>query len=917
MHDPATCRHEVVDRRGSSRSISRTFCKQCGTFIDEVPGEFHAQRRTAASKVLDATSNALDVINAMTNKEAVTDYSPEAVEAILGAFNDRVLQAIQDEDRVDDIVLHDHLREAIAKTVEDPDSPWSDVGRTSPTPVAMMVYDEHGEPVFDTTGMPYSKAKAKAFGKGPRAVIWPPYQGTRMDPVVRSNLMTAHWAAFANRLLRNYARKYMFKFWKIEKRRRAIIMRQNMARRTLIRTNPQYGPFRPIDIHECSSDSDDEPTISVARASSDAPTAAPGLPRQPVARIDRALDVLNAPGSTRQEFQAYFNPRNLGPGDLEELSPELWEEFRLDGAAGEYDLHMQDLADEEAQGTEPDLDRPPGLSEAAIADVPRTTLSGLEEQNPELHRDIIIGIQAARDRDPRDPESPLISEPEADDLSGSHGPGGAPGASSTSRTAQGRRWQPRPPHGGPHNVALAGCDVSYQSDLVRVDTLPVVDMWSPEEDHIWGALDEGCNSTCHSKAWGELAEDRLRAFGLTFPCIDGSTKSFAGLGSSTKTLGKRNLPFCIQVGEDSLAGAMESHEVDTEAFNPLLVSLFAQAKLGLIKDMAQSRCYIGDLEVPMARCTHTGLLLLCLSQFARRSKLPRVVESLRVPSPGTRLAMMLAPSHWHVDGYTWDPNGPIAAQDHVWPDLMIVTAGVKHCFPAGDHRGVSNPDAWRSSLPKAIANRKIILTDTRQLPNPETDRANANRHCIGRHTEIVNEQLSSGTGMYLLQSTFEATQRETKLTKQLVVLDFCNANRHRSVAKGTIMSCMLVAKGIEHGLLHLNGMNSWRFMRCGGSCSNCRSVDPATATSIAERAFKKFLPHVNDHDTSDSAYQQRRPLSVSVAPGSATPGPRSTSAIRGPPATYSSAAGRTSSRPPPTSSSHSISILGPCGTFDA
>ena len=142
-HDPTTCRHEAVDRRGSSRSISRTFCKQC---LDEVPGEFHAQRRAAASKVLDATSNALDVINAMTNKEAVTDYSPEAVEAILGAFNDRVLKAIQDEDRV-----HDHLREAIAKTMEDPDSPWSDVtvGRTSPTPVAMMVYDEHGVPVFE------------------------------------------------------------------------------------------------------------------------------------------------------------------------------------------------------------------------------------------------------------------------------------------------------------------------------------------------------------------------------------------------------------------------------------------------------------------------------------------------------------------------------------------------------------------------------------------------------------------------------------------------------------------------------------------------------------------------------------------------------------------------------------------------
>ena len=464
--------------------------------------------------------------------------------------------------------------------------------------------------------------------------------------------MVVHWKASANRLLRNYTRKYRFKFWKIEKRRRAISMRENMARRTLIRANPQYGPFRPTDIHECSSDSDDEPTISVAPAASDVPTAAPGRSSQPVARIDRALDVLNAPGSSGQGFQAYFNPRNLGPGDLVGLSPELWEE------SDEYDLHMQDLADEEAQGTEPDLDRPAGLSEATVADIPRTTLSGLEAQNPELHRDIIIELQAMRDRDPRDPESPLISEPEADDQPGSHGPGAASGASSMPRTAQGRRWQSRPPSSGPHNVALAGCDVSYQSDLVRVDTLPVVDMWSPEEDHIWGALDEGCNSTCHSKAWGELAEDRLRYFGLTFPWIDGSIKSFAGLGSSTKTLGKRNLPFCIQVGEDSLAGAMESHEVDTEAFNPLLVSLFAQAKLGLLKDMAHCKCYIGDLEVPMARCAHTGLLLLCLSQFSRRSKLPRVVESLRVPSPGTRTAMMLAPSHWHINGYVWDPKWP-------------------------------------------------------------------------------------------------------------------------------------------------------------------------------------------------------------------------------------------------------------------
>ena len=41
---------------------------------------------------------------------------------------------------------------------------------------------------------------------------------------------------------------------------------------------------------------------------------------------------------------------------------------------------------------------------------------------------------------------------------------------------------------------------------------------------------------------------------------------------------------------------------------------------------------------------------------------------------------------------------------------------------------------------------------------------------------------------------------------------------------------------------------------------------------MGKRAFERFLPNINDHDTSDSAYQQRRPLSVSVLPRSATPG---------------------------------------------
>ena len=101
--------------------------------------------------------------------------------------------------------------------------------------------------VFDTTDMPYSKAKAKMYGKGPRAVLWPPGhpeapdaqasqssqpsgrgKGTGTDPETRLSLLIAHWETFANRLLRNRARRHMFETMLRERRRRAIIMMMMM-----------------------------------------------------------------------------------------------------------------------------------------------------------------------------------------------------------------------------------------------------------------------------------------------------------------------------------------------------------------------------------------------------------------------------------------------------------------------------------------------------------------------------------------------------------------------------------------------------------------------------------------------------------------------------------------------------------------
>ena len=70
--------------------------------------------------------------------------------------------------------------------------------------------------------------------------------------------------------------------------------------------------------------------------------------------IGRALDVLNASGSTREEIQALFSSRNLGPCDVEDP---IIEELRLDSAGAEYELLGRDQAEEEAQGTSQALHR--------------------------------------------------------------------------------------------------------------------------------------------------------------------------------------------------------------------------------------------------------------------------------------------------------------------------------------------------------------------------------------------------------------------------------------------------------------------------------------------------------------------------------------------------------------------------------
>ena len=64
-----------------------------GTFVDEVPQEFHKERKAAAARILEATEQALPTVQAVMADDATADLSSEAVEALLVLLQDRVKQA--------------------------------------------------------------------------------------------------------------------------------------------------------------------------------------------------------------------------------------------------------------------------------------------------------------------------------------------------------------------------------------------------------------------------------------------------------------------------------------------------------------------------------------------------------------------------------------------------------------------------------------------------------------------------------------------------------------------------------------------------------------------------------------------------------------------------------------------------------
>ena len=117
------------------------------------------------------------------------------------------------------------------------------------------------------------------------------------------------------------------------------------------------------------------------------------------------------------------------------------------------------------------------------------------------------------------------------------------------------------------------------------------------DERVWATLDEGCNAACHSASWAARVERYFDMFGFQSEYREGTRKKvFTGLGGNTvAAVGRRKFPFALAfIAERGdihyLLGTIESWELLGDG--PFLFPIDAQAKLGLIKDMAKSRIFI-------------------------------------------------------------------------------------------------------------------------------------------------------------------------------------------------------------------------------------------------------------------------------------------------------------------------------------
>ena len=111
-----------------------------------------------------------------------------------------------------------------------------------------------------------------------------------------------------------------------------------------------------------------------------------------------------------------------------------------------------------------------------------------------------------------------------------------------------------------------------------------------------------------------MCNEKLKALGLEFKWKTRCTRSFGGIGSKTNTLGTRQMPFALLAESNEIVkGHCESYEVDKRS-TPMLLSLYAQCTLGMIKGLEKGTVQSNMMEQEETfHCSNVARLDCCSS----------------------------------------------------------------------------------------------------------------------------------------------------------------------------------------------------------------------------------------------------------------------------------------------------------------
>ena len=329
------------------------------------------------------------------------------------------------------------------------------------------------------------------------------------------------------------------------------------------------------------------------------------------------------------------------------------------------------------------------------------------------------------------------------------------------------------------------------------------------DERVWATLDEGCNAACHSASWAARAERYFDMFGCQSEYREGTrNKVFTGLGGNTvAAVGRRKFPFALAFTAERgdihhLSGTIESWELPGDG--PFLFPIDAQAKLGLIKDMARSSIFIEHkpgFYLRMYKDAKTGLMLINVADFDLLNDQALTPQLLRASKPLYALAATTPPptcftggtnaSGEHVDilhSLTRLPGNHTLRFTHVAIGLDVMdeypgTDGLfrryiseRHCgrirdFSLGDREDRQMlVKTLRRRFPEEVHQTNIILIDCRAFRDPASS---ALRNHWGVHpttlSKILNHHKFPGLLLDLVERVIRFADKDLK-TRILKIL---------------------------------------------------------------------------------------------------------------------------------------------------